>query len=62
MAREKLDDAEIARRLEALEGWGLADGKLDRTFRFADFVTAFAGLFDGQPTLQVYRSTTWHQW
>lgn len=41
MSAQKLDDAEIARRLETLEGWSLEDGKLHRSFRFDDFVTAF---------------------
>lgn len=41
MAREKLEDAEIARRLTALAGWTLEAGKLHREYRFADFVEAF---------------------
>lgn len=41
MSAQKLDEAEIARRLETLEGWSLEDGKLHRSFRFDDFVTAF---------------------
>ncbi len=41
MAAKKLDDAEIANRLESLEGWSLQDGKLHRSFRFEDFVAAF---------------------
>jgi 4a-hydroxytetrahydrobiopterin dehydratase len=41
MAIEKLDATEIARRLDALEGWSLKDGKLHRSFRFEDFVAAF---------------------
>lgn len=41
MAMQKLDDTEIARRLDALAGWSLKDGKLHRSFRFEDFVTAF---------------------
>jgi 4a-hydroxytetrahydrobiopterin dehydratase len=41
MARTKLDDAEVERRLRALPQWALHDGKLHREFRFADFVTAF---------------------
>jgi len=40
MAATPLDDAEIRRRLSALDGWQLVDGKLDRTYRFASFVTA----------------------
>jgi len=37
----KLDEAEIARRLQALPGWELAGGKLHRQFTFKDFVEAF---------------------
>lgn len=41
MARKKIDDAEIARRLGELPGWALVAGKLHREYRFADFVAAF---------------------
>ena len=41
MPRNKLDDAEIDRRLKDLQGWTLAAGKLHREYRFADFVAAF---------------------
>ncbi len=41
MSVQKLDDAEIARRLETLEGWSLKDGKLHRSFRFENFISAF---------------------
>ncbi len=41
MARTKLDDAEVERRLRALPSWSLRDGKLHRELRFADFVSAF---------------------
>jgi 4a-hydroxytetrahydrobiopterin dehydratase len=37
----KLNDQTIAQRLVELEGWTLKDGKLHRSFRFADFVAAF---------------------
>jgi len=39
---ERLDDAEIRRRLERLPGWTLRNGKLHREFTFPDFVLAFA--------------------
>ena len=32
----------VAERLEKLPGWSLDDGKLHRSFRFADFRRAFA--------------------
>ncbi|MEM9175593.1 MAG: 4a-hydroxytetrahydrobiopterin dehydratase [Myxococcota bacterium] len=42
MARpEALGTAEIEAKLPDLEGWTLVDGKLHRTFRFANFVEAF---------------------
>lgn len=41
MARQKLDENEIKRRLEGLPFWTVRDGKLHREYRFADFVTAF---------------------
>ena len=37
----RLSDAEIKTRLASLPGWSLADGKLRREFRFADFSEAF---------------------
>lgn len=37
----KLTDAQIASELATLNGWRLEAGKLHRTFRFVDFVTAF---------------------
>lgn len=37
----KLEDHEIAARLVGLGAWRLAEGKLRREFRFADFVDAF---------------------
>ena len=39
--RRKLEDAEIAARLEELAGWEYADGSLTRTFGFGNFVGAF---------------------
>lgn len=41
MAAKKLTDAEIQRELAQADGWSLAAGKLQRTFQFRDFVTAF---------------------
>jgi 4a-hydroxytetrahydrobiopterin dehydratase len=37
----KLSDAEIAAELTSTEGWTHTGGKLQRTFKFADFVEAF---------------------
>lgn len=41
MPEAKLSDVEIATALNVLDGWTLEDGKLRRTFTFADFVSAF---------------------
>ena len=42
MARpQRLDGAEITRRLQGLPGWELMDGKLHRQFTFANFLEAF---------------------
>lgn len=38
----KLDDADVAAGLSGLPGWSLAEGKLHREVRFADFQEAFA--------------------
>ena len=37
----KLSEDEVRQRLDGLPGWSLADGKLAREFRFADFARAF---------------------
>ncbi len=43
MSRPRALDAQtIEERLKALPGWSLANGKLHRELRFADFVEAFA--------------------
>jgi 4a-hydroxytetrahydrobiopterin dehydratase len=39
--RARLTDAEIAKALESLPEWRLAEGKLHREYRFPDFVHAF---------------------
>ena len=38
---EKLDPADVVRRLTGLPGWELKDGKLHRGFAFQDFAEAF---------------------
>lgn len=37
----KLSEDEVTKRLSALDGWSLDDGKLYREFQFKDFVRAF---------------------
>ena len=39
--RRKLDDAEVAGRLAEIPGWSHAEGSLQRTLGFGDFVAAF---------------------
>ena len=34
MAREKLDDEEIAGRIHAMDGWSVRNGKLHRELKF----------------------------
>lgn len=43
MAREKLPTTEIAKRLQAMEGWVLANDatSISKTFKFGNFVEAF---------------------
>lgn len=44
MAREKLPITEVARHIQALEGWVLSDDGLSigKTFKFGNFAEAFA--------------------
>jgi len=37
----KLADDQVKSKLEGLDGWSLADGKLRREFKFGNFVEAF---------------------
>jgi len=41
MASQKLATPDVQAALERLSGWGLANGKLHREYRFADFAHAF---------------------
>ena len=41
MARSPLPTDRVNARLAELDGWSLADGKLRKSFKFADFVAAF---------------------
>ena len=38
---KRLGDDEVAKRIDKLDGWELADGKLHREFKFDDFARAF---------------------
>lgn len=47
MARPpRLDDAEVARRLDALPRWEIRNGKLHRELTFRDFAEAFRFMTD----------------
>ena len=37
----KLTESELKSALKELKGWSLADGKLHREYKFADFIHAF---------------------
>jgi 4a-hydroxytetrahydrobiopterin dehydratase len=39
--RRLLDEDEVQAALERLPGWAVVDGRLEREFRFPDFVAAF---------------------
>jgi len=41
-APQPLDTAAISAALDTLDGWSIEDGKLHKTYVFADFVQAFA--------------------
>jgi 4a-hydroxytetrahydrobiopterin dehydratase len=41
MSIARLNDQDVARLTTSLEGFSVRDGKLHRTFRFPDFVSAF---------------------
>ena len=38
---QKLSESEIKKEMSKLKGWEIVDGKLNRTFEFADFNEAF---------------------
>jgi 4a-hydroxytetrahydrobiopterin dehydratase len=40
-APTRLTDSELGAALQGLSGWSLANGKLHREYRFADFIHAF---------------------
>ncbi len=49
------------RQFMAVDIWKDAT-KLAAVYSDPNFAKGFAALFDGAPTLAVYRSTSWHQW
>ena len=44
-----------------IDAWSSEQGML-QTFANPDFQREFLGLFEGPPTVRIYRSTDWHQW
>ena len=56
----RLTDAELRAAVETLPGWTLRDGKLHRTFRFADFSAAFG--FMTQVALAAERADHHPEW
>lgn len=49
------------REFLAIDVWG-DDTNLEALYTDPTFGAAFATVFDGTPTLEVYRSTDWYQW
>ncbi|MFP4336295.1 MAG: 4a-hydroxytetrahydrobiopterin dehydratase [Halothece sp.] len=41
MALTKLSQADIQSAIASLNGWSMVNGKLHKTFKFPDFITAF---------------------
>lgn len=60
MAATKLSDGEIEAELNATHGWARAGDKLQRTFQFRDFVTAFG--FMAQTALVAERMNHHPEW
>ena len=52
----KLSDTEIEDALTDLDSWQVADGKLHRVFRFADFTEAFGFL----TKVAIEANSMWH--
>jgi hypothetical protein len=44
-----------------IDVWASEQGML-QTFGNPDFQAQFLSLFEGPPTVRIYRSTDWHQW
>lgn len=72
MDRTRLQNDQVTTRLHQIPGWILADGKLEKTFTFADFRAAFgfmtrcafwAEKYDHHPDwTNVYNKVTVHLW
>lgn len=60
MSDKPLSETEISRRLAALPGWELREGKLARDFQFADFKAAFA--FMSRSALQAEQMNHHPEW
>ena len=53
-APAKLTVSEIESALATLPGWSLADGKLHREYRFADFIHAFGFMATAAIAIEAY--------
>lgn len=53
--------ADDQREFLAIDVWS-DDANLEGFYANPDFQAGFAALFEGPPSLVVYRSTDWHQW
>ena len=53
-ASAKLTVSEIESALATLPGWSLADGKLHREYRFADFIHAFGFMATAAIAIEAY--------
>ncbi len=49
------------REFLAVDVWS-SDAAIETLYTDPAFAAAFGALFDAPPSLQVYQSTTWHQW
>jgi 4a-hydroxytetrahydrobiopterin dehydratase len=49
---KKLDDNEVAARVEMLPEWSLKGGKLHREYKFADFPHAFGMMATAAPAIE----------
>jgi 4a-hydroxytetrahydrobiopterin dehydratase len=62
MARDRLPTTEIARRIQALDGWTLSDDaiSISKTFRFGSFAEAFG--FMAQCAIQAEKIDHHPEW
>jgi 4a-hydroxytetrahydrobiopterin dehydratase len=49
---KKLDDTEVAARVEKMHGWSVKGGKLHREYKFPDFPHAFGMMATAAPAIE----------